>query len=111
MANLYLPEVRAGAVQMVFERQGPYETQAGAIAAIAPKNAEFPRLLSGCVKQGENDSGMRVNEIIRKASAYFAQAELDRPLSDDRLHSLPGRRFAWKIYREGTFKGLFTVSS
>jgi transposase len=104
MANHYLPEVRAGAVQMEFEHQGSYETQAGAIAAIAPKVGCIPQTLIGCVKQGMNDSGMRggatteerdrsktlerksrelrkVNEIIRKASAYFAQAELDRPLT------------------------------
>jgi len=36
MANRYSPEVRARAVRMVFEHQGSYETQAGAIAAIAP---------------------------------------------------------------------------
>ena len=35
MANRYSPEVRARAVRMVFEHQGSYETQAGAIAAIA----------------------------------------------------------------------------
>lgn len=36
MANRYSPEVSARAVRMVFEHQGSYETQAGAIAAIAP---------------------------------------------------------------------------
>jgi len=34
MSNRYSPEVRARAVRMVFEHQGSYETQAGAIAAI-----------------------------------------------------------------------------
>ena len=94
---------RAGAVRMVFGHQGSYETQAGAIAAIAPKIGCIPQTLSGWVKQAEKDSGMRdgvtteerdrikslerenrelrqANEILRKASAYFAQAELDRPL-------------------------------
>lgn len=45
MANRYSPEVRARAVRMVFEHQGSYETQAGAIAAIAPK--------IGCIPQTE----------------------------------------------------------
>ena len=92
MANRYSPEVRARAVRMVFEHQGSYETQAGAIAAIAPKIGCIPQTLSGWVKQAEKDSGMRdgvtseerdriktlerenrelrqANEILRKASA------------------------------------------
>jgi transposase len=103
IANRYSPEVRALAVRMVFEHQGSYETQAGAIAAIAPKIGCIPQTLREWVKQAEKDSGMRdgvtteerdriktlerenrelrqANEILRKASAYFAQAELDRPL-------------------------------
>lgn len=47
MANRYSPEVRARAVRMVFEHQGSYETQAGAIAAIAPKIGCIPQTLSG----------------------------------------------------------------
>ena len=43
---------------MVFEHQGSYETQAGAIAAIAPKIGCIPQTLSGWVKQAEKDSGM-----------------------------------------------------
>jgi len=115
MANRYSPEVRARAVRMVFEYQGSYETQAGAIAAIAPKIGCIPQTLREWVKQAEKDSGMRdgvtteerdrikalerevrelrqANEILRKGewvnaigpreptNAYFAQAELDRPL-------------------------------
>ena len=95
MANRYSPEVRARAVRMVFEHQGSYETQAGAIAAIAPKIGCIPQTLREWVKQAEKDSGMRdgvtteerdrikalerenrelrqANEILRKASAYFA---------------------------------------
>ena len=59
MANRYSPEVRARAVRMVFEHQGSYETQAGAIAAIAPKIGCIPQTLSGWVKQAQKDSGMR----------------------------------------------------
>lgn len=74
-----------------------------AIAAIAPKIGCIPQTLRERVKQAEKDSGMRdgvsteerdrikalerenrelrqANEILRKASACFAQAELDRPL-------------------------------
>lgn len=95
MANRYSPEVRARAVRLVFEHQGSYETQAGAIAAIAPKIGCISQALHGWVMQAEKDSGMRdgvtteerdrikalecevrelrqTNEILRKASAYFA---------------------------------------
>lgn len=116
MANRYSPEVRARAVRMVFEHQGSYETQAGAIAAIAPKIGCIPQTLREWVKQAEKDSGMRdgvtteerdrikalerevrelrqANEILRKASAYFAQAELDRPLMDlSRICAAPSAR-------------------
>jgi transposase len=59
MANRYSPEVRARAVRMVFEHQGSYETQAGAIAAIAPKIGCIPQTLRARVEQAEKDSGMR----------------------------------------------------
>ena len=59
MANRYSPEVCARAVSMVFEHQRSYGTQAGAIAAIAPKIGCIPQTLSGWVKQAEKDSGMR----------------------------------------------------
>ncbi len=59
MANRYSPEVRARAVRMVFEHQGSYETQAGAIAAIAPKIGCIPQTLRGWVRQAEKDSGLR----------------------------------------------------
>jgi transposase-like protein len=93
MANRYSPEVRARAVRMVFEHQGSYETQAGAIAAIAPKIGCSPQTLREWVKQAEKDSGMRdgvtteergrikalerevrelrqANEILRKGEAF-----------------------------------------
>jgi hypothetical protein len=41
----------------------------------------------------ENSELRQANEILRKASAYFAQAELDRSLKRYRLHSLPGSRY------------------
>ena len=101
-SNRYSPEVRARAVRMVLEHQGSYETQAGAIAAIAPKIGCIAETLRGWVRQSERDNEKgdgtagaerdrikelerevrqlrQANEILRKASAYFAQAELDRP--------------------------------
>ena len=94
--------MRARAVRMVMEHQGSYETQCAAVAAIAPKIGCIPETLRVWVRQAEKDSGARdgatsaerdrikelerevrqpwqANEILRKASAYFAQRELDRP--------------------------------
>ena len=101
-SNRYSPEMRARAVRMVLEHQGSYGTQSGAVAAIAPKIGCIPETLRVWVRQAERDSGARdgaasaerdkikelerevrqlrqANEILRKASAYSAQAELDRP--------------------------------
>ena len=50
MAKRYSPEVRGRAVRMVFEHQGLDETQAGVIAAIAPKIGCIPQTLSGWIK-------------------------------------------------------------
>jgi len=97
----YSPEFRARAVRMVQEHGGEHASQWAAISSIAGKigcNAETLRLW---VRQLERDQGKRAglttdererlktlerenrelrqaNEILRKASAYFAQAELDR---------------------------------
>lgn len=68
MANRYSPEVRARAVRMVFEHQGSYETQAGAIAAIAPKIGCIPQTLREWVKQAEKDSGLRDGVTLRKGT-------------------------------------------
>ena len=98
----YSPEVRERAVRMVFEHRGEHESQWGAIESIAAKIGCTAETLRGWVRQHERDTGQReglssadkvriralerenrelrqVNEILRKASAYFAQAELDRP--------------------------------
>ena len=98
----YSPEVRARAVRMVFDHQGEHALQAAAISSIAAKIGCAPETLRGWVRQAERDQGRRTgpataeheriralerenrelrqaNEILRKASAYFAQAELDRP--------------------------------
>ena len=97
----YAPEVRERAVRLVLEHQGEYETQWAAIRSIASKIGCTAETLRKWVRQVERDQGIRpglssdererlkalerenlelrrANEILRKASAYFAQAELDR---------------------------------
>jgi len=97
----YSPEVRERAVRLVFEHQAEYSSQWAAIGSIAGKFGCNPETLRNWVRQAERDRGMRdgqtteererikalerenrelkrANEILRKASAYFAQAELDR---------------------------------
>jgi transposase-like protein len=98
----YSPEVRARAVRMVLDHQGDYASQWSAIVSIASKIGCAGETLRSWVRQAERDQGLRdgtttserdrlkalerenrelrqANEILRKASAYFAQAELDRP--------------------------------
>ena len=97
----YSPEVRERAVRLVFEHQGEYSSQWAALESIAPKIGCTAETLRKWVRQAERDQGMReglttsdrerlkarerenrelkrANEILRKASAFFAQAELDR---------------------------------
>ena len=98
----YSPEVRARAVRMVLDHRGDYASQWSAIVSIASKIGCAGETLRSWVRQAERDQGLRdgtttserdrlkalerenrelrqANEILRKASAYFAQAELDRP--------------------------------
>jgi len=97
----YSPEVRDRAVRLVFEHEAEHESQWAAIASIAAKIGCTPESLRRWVRQAERNQGRRAgvtsterdrlkelerenrelkraNEILRKASAFFAQAELDR---------------------------------
>jgi transposase-like protein len=101
--NKFSPEVRERAVRMVQEHRGEYPSQWAAIESIAPKIGCVPQTLHGWVQRYEIDTGVRdgvtsadalrmrelerevkelrrANEILKVASAFFAQAELDRRL-------------------------------
>jgi len=97
----FSPEVRERAIRMVLEHRGEYPSQWAAIESIASKIGCVPKTLYGWVNKHEIDTGQRAgtttaeaqrvkelerevrelrraNEILKLASAFFAQAELDR---------------------------------
>jgi transposase len=98
----YTAEFRARGVRLFNEHRTGYASDNAAYRAIAPKLGCSPDSLRAWCHQVERDAGARAglsgeekarikelerenrelrqaNEILRKASAYFAQAELDRP--------------------------------
>jgi transposase len=99
----FSPEVRERAVRLVQQHRGEYPSLWAAIESIAPKIGCVPQTLNEWVRRHEVDTGMRdgvtsdereriktlerevkelrrANEILKLASAFFAQAELDRRL-------------------------------
>ena len=97
----YSPEVRERAVRMVFEHRAEHESQWAAVVSIAGKIGCTAQTLHTWVRRHERDTGQRegpttadlkrvkelerevkelrrANEILKLASAFFAQAELDR---------------------------------
>ena len=97
----YAPEVRERAVRMVLEHREEHDSEWAAMSSIASKIGCTAETLRKWVRRAERDQGVRggttsserarfkelerenrelkrANEILRKASAYFAQAELDR---------------------------------
>jgi transposase len=102
-SNRFSPEVRERAVRLVQEHRGEYPSLWATVESIAPKMGCVPSTLLDWVKQSEVDAGARpgtttaehervkalerevkelrrANEILKLASAFFAQAELDRRL-------------------------------
>ena len=102
-SNRFSPEVRERAVRMVQDHRGEYPSLWAAIESIAPKIGCVPQTLNEWVRKNEIDTGLRdgitseerdrikalerevkelrrANEILKLASAFFAQAELDRRL-------------------------------
>ena len=102
-SNRYSPEVRERAVRMVLEHEREYPSQWQAICSIASKIGCSPDSLKAWLQRSQIDAGdirgttteererikalekevkelRRANEILKTASAFFAQAELDRKL-------------------------------
>ena len=100
-SNRFSPEVRQRAVRMVLDHGGDHASQWAAIGSIAAKIGCTAETLRKWVRQAERDQGLRAgpttdererikvlerearelrqaNELLKKASAYFAMAELDR---------------------------------
>ncbi|ALK08972.1 Transposase [Blastochloris viridis] len=99
--NKFSPEVRERAVRMVLDHEAEHPSRWAAVVSVATKIGCTPQTLNEWIRKTEVDAGKRVgvpsdvaeklkalerenrelrqaNEILRKASAYFAMAELDR---------------------------------
>ena len=122
-SNKFSPEVRARAVRMVQEHRSDYPSLWAAIESIAPKICCVPQTLNEWVKRVQIDTGVRdgvtsaeaqrvkelecevkelrrANEMLKLASAFFAQAELDRRLNLSGILDLACHRNShldWKV--------------
>src|SRR3954447_22573613 len=120
--NRFSPEVRQRAVRMVLDHGGNHASQWAAIGSIAGKIGCTAETLRKWVGQAERDQGQRpgatteererikalerenrelrqVDEMLRKASAYFAKAELDRRSSASGCWSASGRTGSGRAVR------------
>ena len=102
-SNEFTPEICESAVRMVQEHPGEYPPLWAAVKSIAPKIGCVPQTLLTSVKRQEVDTSVRngvttadaqrpkelerenkelrrANEILKLASAFLAQTELDRRL-------------------------------
>lgn len=100
--NKFSPEVRARAVRLILDHEGDYPSRWSAVMLVADEIGCAAQTLQERLKKAAVDGGKRAgvrsdtadkikalerevrelrqaNEILRKASAYFAQAEPDRP--------------------------------
>ena len=118
-SNRYSPEVRERAVRLIFEHEKEYSSQWSAMCSIASKIGCTPETLRSWVRRVETDQGQRAgmstddrerlktlerenkelrraNEILKTASAFFAQAELDCVFHGSR--SLSPRDRGWPFH-------------
>lgn len=121
-SNKCSPEVRERAMRMVQEHRGEHPSLWAAVQSIAPRIGCVPQTLLDWMKRAENDAGMRegvttseaqrvkelerevkelrrANEILKLASAFFAQAELDEQACLRRIKSERVRRQASRHVR------------